>query len=109
MPWVMAQGRESQELSGSPPVLPHTCSVQVAPNILSSMSGNGRTDPTEAGHPGRKRPEPQALEGKQTLALEVQRIHVAQQIEDLEWELSLLLQWQMIAREQKGANPATGH
>lgn len=33
-----------------------------------------------------------ALKSTQALMLEVRRIHLAQRIEDLEWELSLLLQ-----------------
>lgn len=40
------------------------------------------------------------LKSTQTLMLEVQRIHLAQRIEELEWELSLLLQ---ISNSSSGA------
>jgi hypothetical protein len=46
----------------------------------------------EAGNPGRQMPEPLTLKSTQALVLEIRRIHLAQQIEDLELELSLLLQ-----------------
>lgn len=62
----------------------------MAPSILPGEED--KLNPTEVGTPGRERPCPWALKNEQTLVLEVRRIHLAQQIEDLEWELSLLLQ-----------------
>ncbi|XP_010632159.1 uncharacterized protein LOC104868869 [Fukomys damarensis] len=64
----------------------------VASSILPGVWWDDRADPMEAGQPSRKKTGHWALERKQALALEVQRVHVAQKIEDLEWELSLLLQ-----------------
>ncbi|XP_013360970.1 PREDICTED: uncharacterized protein LOC106146844 [Chinchilla lanigera] len=64
----------------------------VASSMLPGMWWNDRADPMVSSHTDIQRHGPQALEGEQALALEVQRIHLAQQIEDLEWELSLLLQ-----------------
>ncbi|XP_076786868.1 uncharacterized protein LOC143441679 [Arvicanthis niloticus] len=42
----------------------------------------------------------------QALMLEVQRIHVAQRIEDLEWELSLLLQTSTSSSRAEGSQPS---
>lgn len=51
-----------------------------------------RPNPAEAGGPDRGHPGTWALKSDQALMLEVRRAHLAQRIEDLEWELSLLLQ-----------------
>ncbi|XP_027626932.1 uncharacterized protein LOC102481642 [Tupaia chinensis] len=48
--------------------------------------------PAEACGPYRENPKTRALKSDQDLLLEVRRVHLAQRIEDLEWELSLLLQ-----------------
>lgn len=62
----------------------------MAPSILPDEEN--RFNPMEVGSPGRERPCSWALKSEQALVLEVRRVHLAQQIEDLEWELSLLLQ-----------------
>lgn len=62
----------------------------MAPNILPGEED--RFNPMEVGSPGREKPCPWALKNEQALMLEIRRVHLAQQIEDLEWELLLLLQ-----------------
>ncbi|XP_072832011.1 uncharacterized protein [Vicugna pacos] len=51
-----------------------------------------RPDPAEAGGPGRENLGTWALNSDQALTLEARRACLAQRAEDLEWELSLLLQ-----------------
>lgn len=46
------------------------------------------------------------LKSTQALMLEVQRIHLAQRIEDLEWELSLLLQVSNSSSGAEGSRPS---
>ncbi|ELW67536.1 hypothetical protein TREES_T100003970 [Tupaia chinensis] len=58
--------------------------LQVTPSIFAH--------PAEACGPYRENPKTRALKSDQDLLLEVRRVHLAQRIEDLEWELSLLLQ-----------------
>lgn len=51
-----------------------------------------RPYPAEAGGPDGENLGTWALKREEALMLEVRRAHLAQKIEDLEWELSLLLQ-----------------
>lgn len=46
------------------------------------------------------------LKSTQALMLEVQRIHLAQKIEELEWELSLLLQIPTSSSRAEGSQPS---
>nr|XP_051705899.1 uncharacterized protein LOC127491968 [Oryctolagus cuniculus] len=64
----------------------------MAPGISPRVWQESRLNPAETGSPGREELRTQVLQSEQALALEVRRIHLAQKIEDLEWELSLLLQ-----------------
>nr|XP_019605139.1 PREDICTED: uncharacterized protein LOC109457001 isoform X1 [Rhinolophus sinicus] len=66
--------------------------VQVVPRVFPCVWQEDRTNPAEAGGPDRGHPGTWALKSDQALMLEVRRAHLAQRIEDLEWELSLLLQ-----------------
>ncbi|XP_019605139.2 uncharacterized protein LOC109457001 [Rhinolophus sinicus] len=66
--------------------------VQVVPRVFPCVWQEDRPNPAEAGGPDRGHPGTWALKSDQALMLEVRRAHLAQRIEDLEWELSLLLQ-----------------
>nr|XP_035953023.1 uncharacterized protein LOC118538874 [Halichoerus grypus] len=62
------------------------------PSIFPCVWQEDRPYPAEASGPDGENPGPWALRSEQTLMLGVRRAHLAQRIEDLEWELSLLLQ-----------------
>ncbi|KAG8524768.1 hypothetical protein J0S82_017746 [Galemys pyrenaicus] len=53
---------------------------------------DGSTQLREEPGPSRKAPGAWVMPGDQALMLEVRRVHLAERIRDLEWELSLLLQ-----------------
>ncbi|XP_055097285.1 uncharacterized protein [Symphalangus syndactylus] len=64
----------------------------VAPSIFPCEWQEDRSNPQEAGGPGGEKLGIWALKSDKALELEVRRVHLAQRIEDLEWDLSLLLQ-----------------
>ncbi|XP_054398982.1 uncharacterized protein LOC129052488 isoform X2 [Pongo abelii] len=64
----------------------------VATSIFPCEWQEDRPNPLEAGGPGGEKLGIWALKSDKALELEVRRVHLAQRIEDLEWELSLLLQ-----------------
>nr|XP_028687970.1 uncharacterized protein LOC106993129 [Macaca mulatta] len=64
----------------------------VAPSIFPCERQEERPNPLEAGGPGGEKLGIWALKSDKALELEMRRVHLAQRIEDLEWELSLLLQ-----------------
>nr|XP_011723270.1 uncharacterized protein LOC105472039 [Macaca nemestrina] len=64
----------------------------VAPSIFPCERQEDRPNPLEAGGPGGEKLGIWALKSDKALELEMRRVHLAQRIEDLEWELSLLLQ-----------------
>ncbi|XP_054326514.1 uncharacterized protein LOC129023616 isoform X3 [Pongo pygmaeus] len=66
--------------------------LQVATSIFPCEWQEDRPNPLEAGGPGGEKLGIWALKSDKALELEVRRVHLAQRIEDLEWELSLLLQ-----------------
>ncbi|XP_058284084.1 uncharacterized protein LOC131381275 [Hylobates moloch] len=66
--------------------------LMVAPNIFPCEWQEDRSNPLEAGGPGGEKLGIWALKSDKALELEVRRVQLAQRIEDLEWELSLLLQ-----------------
>ena len=64
----------------------------MAPTVFPSVWQEDKPNPAEAGGPDGGYPRTWALRSDQALMLKVRRAHLAQRIEDLEWELSLLLQ-----------------
>ena len=73
-------------------LLLHSCSFQVVPRICPSEQHEDRPRQGEAGIPHGKNLGPWALQSSQALALETRRAWVARRAEELEWELSLLVQ-----------------
>lgn len=73
-------------------LLLHSCSFQVVPGICPSEQHEDRPRQGEAGIPHGKNLRPWALQSSQALALEARRAWVARRAEELEWELSLLVQ-----------------
>lgn len=70
----------------------HPCPCQVATSIVPGMWPEDRQVLEDGGGPCRGHPGSWALRSDQALMLEMRRAHLAQRIEGLEWELSLLLQ-----------------
>ena len=70
----------------------HSCPFQVVPRICPSEQHEDRPHQGEAGVPHGKNLRHWALQSSQALALEARRAWVARRAEELEWELSLLVQ-----------------
>lgn len=70
----------------------YLCPFQEVPSIFPCEWQEERLYPVEASGPEGDNLGTWALKSDQTLMLGVRRAHLAQRIEDLEWELSLLLQ-----------------
>lgn len=64
----------------------------MVPSVFPSVWQEDKPNPVEAGGPDEGHPGTWVLKSDQALMLKVRRAHLAQRIEDLEWELSLLLQ-----------------
>ncbi|XP_069351840.1 uncharacterized protein [Eulemur rufifrons] len=82
--------KEEDEPDPLPPVEGST--FMVAPSISPCEWQEDRLHPLETNGPQGEKLGTWALKSHQALELEVRRVHLAQRIEDLEWELSLLLQ-----------------
>lgn len=89
---MVGPGRVSSELSWGHLSSFHLCSFQVIPSIFPSVWQEDRPNPVEAGGPDRGHPGIWVLKSDQALMLKVRKAQLAQRIEDLVWELSLLLQ-----------------
>ncbi|KAF0876055.1 AT12A ATPase, partial [Crocuta crocuta] len=83
--------QKEKDKPGQPPPSEGSTFVEV-PNIFPGMRQEERPYPAEAGGPDGENLGTWALKREEALMLEVRRAHLAQRIEDLEWELSLLLQ-----------------
>lgn len=70
----------------------YLCPFQEVPSIFPCVWQEDGPYPADASGPGGENLGTWALKSDQTLMLGVRRAHLAQSIEDLEWELSLLLQ-----------------
>lgn len=67
-------------------------SFQVVPRICPPARWEDTPGPAEAGGPGGENLGSWSLQSDQALALEVRRARLARRVEELEWELWLLLQ-----------------
>ncbi|XP_059233709.1 uncharacterized protein LOC132002609 isoform X2 [Mustela nigripes] len=92
--WLTAQALELQKEKDKPAqLLPSEGNTFVeVPSIFPCEWQEERPYPVEASGPEGDNLGTWALKSEQTLMLGVRRAHLAQRIEDLEWELSLLLQ-----------------
>ncbi|XP_070096169.1 uncharacterized protein [Equus caballus] len=91
---LTAQALELQKEEHQPDHLPprkHS-TFAVVPSIFPHAEQEDRPNPAEAGGPDRKSVGTWALKSEQALILAVRRACLAQRIEGLDWELSLLLQ-----------------
>lgn len=100
---------------GSPLLFPFV-SFSGDSSIFPSEWQEDRPNSGETGGPDRGHPGTWVLKSDQALILKVRRAYLAQRIEDLEWELSLLLQvadggtcaWGDIESHRKLRRPSVG-
>lgn len=84
------------------------CPFQVVPSIFPHAEQEDRPNPAEAGGPDRKSVGTWALKSERALILAVRRACLAQRIEGLDWELSLLLQVAEGSTCAGGSQPSLG-
>ncbi|XP_039112867.1 uncharacterized protein LOC120248569 [Hyaena hyaena] len=99
--------QKEKDKPGQPPPSEGRTFVEV-PNIFPGVRQEDRPYPAEAGGPDGENLGTWALKREEALMLEVRRAHLAQRIEDLEWELSLLLQVADGSRCTEGSRPGLG-
>ncbi|KAF6119825.1 hypothetical protein HJG60_010211 [Phyllostomus discolor] len=92
--WLTAHALELQREEDNPgqPPPSKSSTFVVVPTVFPFVWQEDKPNPAEADGPDRRYPRTWALKSDQALILKVRRAHLAQRIEDLEWELSLLLQ-----------------
>lgn len=84
------------------------CPFQEVPSIFPYVWQEDRPYPPEVGDPDGENLGTWALNREEALMLGVRRAHLAQRIEDLEWELSLLLQVADGSVYTGGSRPSLG-
>nr|XP_044633420.1 uncharacterized protein LOC106827636 isoform X2 [Equus asinus] len=107
---LTAQALELQKEEHQPDHLPprkHS-TFAVVPSIFPHAEQEDRPNPAEAGGPDRKSVGTWALKSERALILAVRRACLAQRIEGLDWELSLLLQVAEGSTCAGGSQPSLG-